>query len=144
MTQAIQKEERPASCVRPRYQMSWTHFMITLISSTLAPFTYSALSAWLKLTFCPPLFFFHAEPSSSSVKLHQCVISYSMLALWIQRRHGSTGHDVKICVIFFFPQCPPVNLNMYPLTVYNHMNAVIMCCGWDLDPQCIMESDKDT
>ena len=37
--------------------------------------------------------------------------------------------------------CPPVNLNMYPLTVYNHMNAVIMCCDWDPDPPCILESN---
>ena len=37
-----------------------------------------------------------------------------------------------------------INLNMYPLTVYNHMDAVIMCCGVDLDPPCILESDKVT
>ena len=28
-----------------------------------------------------------------------------------------------------FPRCPPVNLNMYLLTIYNHSDAVIMC--WD-------------
>ena len=94
-----------------------------------SPFHIQRIIGMVKAHLLSTFVFFHAEPSSSSIKLHQCVSSYSMLALWIQRRHGSTGHDVKICVIFFFPQCPPVNLNMYPLTVYNHMDAVIMCCG---------------
>ena len=35
----------------------------------------------------------------------------------------------------------PVSLNMYPQTVYNHMDAVVMCC-WDPDPPNILESDK--
>lgn len=32
-----------------------------------------------------------------------------------------------------FSRCPPVNLNMHPLTVYNQMDAVIIC---------IVESDE--
>lgn len=39
-------------------------------------------------------------------------------------------------VCFFmmhFPWCPPVDLNMHPLTVYNQMGVVIIC---------IMESDE--
>ena len=47
--------------------------------------------------------------------------------------------------VFFsrcFPQRPPVNLNMYQLTIYNHMDAVIMCCDRDPDPLNIPESDK--
>ena len=38
--------------------------------------------------------------------------------------------------------CYTVNLNTYPTTVYNHMDAVIMFCSWDPDPSCILESDK--
>ena len=53
----------------------------------------------------------------------QCVISYSMPV---------------------FQGVPPVNLNMYPQTVYNHTDAVIMCCDWDPDPSCIVERDKVT
>ena len=34
----------------------------------------------------------------------------------------------------------PINLNMYLLTVYNHMDAVIMCCDWDPDPPNTLES----
>ena len=40
------------------------------------------------------------------------------------------------------PQCPTVNINIYWLTVYNHMDAVIMCCEWDPVPPCIMDNDK--
>ena len=41
-----------------------------------------------------------------------------------------------------FPWCPPININ--PQTVYNHMDAVIMCWDWDPDPPNILESDKVT
>ena len=41
-----------------------------------------------------------------------------------------------------FPGVPPVNLNLR--TVYNHMDAVIICCDWDPDPPNILESDKFT
>ena len=41
-----------------------------------------------------------------------------------------------------FPGVPPVNLN--PWTVYNHMDAVIICSDWDPDPPNILESDKVT
>ena len=36
-----------------------------------------------------------------------------------------------------FPCVPPVNLNLR--TAYNHMDAVIMCCDWDLDQPNILE-----
>ena len=54
--------------------------------------------------------------------------------------------DVKtvyVCVFFWrcFPQCPR-NLHVYPLTLYNHMDAVIMSSDWDPDPPNILESDK--
>ena len=44
----------------------------------------------------------------------------------------------------FFPQCSPVNLNKDSLIVYNHIDAVIMCCEWDPHPPCILEGDKVT
>ena len=52
-------------------------------------------------------------------------------------KKGATVH-VKIMtpvcfVSTFFPRCPPVNLNMYPATVCNHIDAVIMCCDYDLE-----------
>ena len=43
-----------------------------------------------------------------------------------------------------FPRCLPVNIITYPLTVYNHMDAVIMCGDLDPDPPNILESDKVT
>ena len=39
-----------------------------------------------------------------------------------------------------FPGVPPVNPK--PRTVYNHIDAVIMCSDWDPDPPNILESDK--
>ena len=33
---------------------------------------------------------------------------------------------------------------MYPLTVYHHTDAVIICCGWNPNPPHILESDKVT
>ena len=36
-------------------------------------------------------------------------------------------------------RCPPVNLNMYLLTVYNHLDDVVMCSDWDPDPPNILE-----
>lgn len=44
-------------------------------------------------------------------------------ALRLLKRRGSTHHVDNVCV---FPQCPLVNLNTYPLTAYNHMDADIM------------------
>ena len=38
---------------------------------------------------------------------------------WLGTRHGDDVFKV-------FPWCPPVNLN--PLAVNNHMDAVIICC----------------
>ena len=78
----------------------------------------------------------HPEPSSASIKLLQCVISYCMLAQWNQKRRDVTHHNLEICVCFCtcFLRFPPINLNMIPPTVYNHMDAVIMCCDWDSYP----------
>ena len=52
-------------------------------------------------------------------------------------------HDEDIGV---FSRCfPSVSLvNQNPQTLYNHMDADIMCSDWDLDPQNIVESDKVT
>ena len=48
-----------------------------------------------------------------------------------------------LCVFFkVFPWCHPVNINVYLLIVYNHMDAFIICCDWDTNPSCILESDK--
>ena len=70
-----------------------------------------------------------------------CVFSYNMPALQIQKRHGGTDHDVVF--FFFFPffwrMCffqhvpswsPPVNLNIYPLTVYEHCFVGLISCIW--------------
>lgn len=54
------------------------------------------------------------------------------------------SHRNKSFFFKYFPWFPPVNLNMYPPTVYNHIDAVIIWCGWDPDPPFIMESDKVT
>ena len=38
-----------------------------------------------------------------------------------------------------------VSLNekyLNPLTIYNNMDAVLMCCDWDPGPPNILESDK--
>ena len=43
-----------------------------------------------------------------------------------------------LCIFKVFPRCPPVNLNLW--TVYNHMDAIIMCSDWDPDPPNILES----
>ena len=54
---------------------------------TLWPFSHrdSAISLPSRLAFTPPLFA-HTEPSSAGSKPLQCVISYSMPALWKQKR----------------------------------------------------------
>lgn len=43
-----------------------------------------------------------------------------------------------------FPEFPPGNLNMYLLTVYNHIDAVVMSCYWDPDPPWIVKTDTVT
>ena len=46
----------------------------------------------------------------------------------ILKRRGGPRHNDDVCVFLkVLSQCLPVNLTMYPLTVYNHMDAVIMC-----------------
>ena len=69
----------------------------------------------------------HTEPSSVGIKSLQCVISYSIPAMWNHKRHDGTHHNVEICVVLAacFLHFPPVNLNMYPATVYKHMDIVI-------------------
>lgn len=70
----------------------------------------------------------------------------SMPALWSQkRRNGTHTHDAEICVFLFFSISalfPPVNLIMYLLTVYNHMDAVTLCCYREPDPPVIVGGDK--
>lgn len=54
-----------------------------------------------------------------------------MLTLQNQKNEG-THHDIDMCVLFFqqIPfQFPPVNLNIYPLSIYNHMDAVTKILG---------------
>ena len=52
--------------------------------------------------------------------------SHRKLVLRLLKRHGSTRHYDDTGVFSrCFPGVPPVNLN--PQTVYNHMDAVIMC-----------------
>ena len=68
---------------------------------------------------------------------------HSKAALWLLMRHdGYKSLWWPLHVFKVFPRCPPSNLN--PLTVYSHMDAVIMCCYWDLDLPNILESDKVT
>ena len=43
-------------------------------------------------------------------------------------RQASLAETKKLLKCSVFHQCPPVSLNMYPLTVYN-MDAVIICRG---------------
>ena len=58
--------------------------------------------------------------------------------LWLPKLYLCDGPhlDDDVCVFFSmcFPKCLTVNLNMYPLTVCNHMDAVIMFCDWAPDP----------
>ena len=64
------------------------------------------------------------------------------LALQMLKRSNGTCHVDEVCVFLArLLRCPPVNLNMYPLTVYNYIDAVIMCSDWDPDPSNILESD---
>ena len=67
----------------------------------------------------------HTQPSSYDDNLQQCVNSYSRWALQIQKRRDGTHHDAEIHV-FFSNLLPPVsvNLNMYSLTIYNHMDVI--------------------
>ena len=78
-------------------------------SHTLA----AALSPQQRFTNFPPLSV-RTEPNNCDV-IH--------IASWCCRsKRGVTVHVMMMTsVVFFnvFPWCPPVNLNMYPLTVYN-------------------------
>ena len=69
--------------------------------------------------------------------------SYSKPALWVQR--GLTAHVMMLTSVGvfsrYYPRCPPVDLNVYPLTVCNH-TAAVRCCDWDPDPPNILERDK--
>ena len=67
--------------------------------------------------------------------------SHRKPALRLLKRRDSTCHDGDVCVFSrCFPWCPHVNLN--PLIVCNHMDAVLMCCDSDCVPPNILESDK--
>ena len=90
-----------------------------------------------------PLLFVHTEPSSSSVKTHQCVIHTERHC---GSKRGVMVHFIMMVSVFMFNAYwyPPVYLNKYPLTVYNHMDAIILCFDLDPDPTCILESDKVT
>ena len=63
--------------------------------------------------------------------------SHRKLALRLLKRRDITHHVNDVGA---FPRCSPVNLN--PWTVYNHMDAVIMCSDWDPQPTNILESDR--
>ena len=85
----------------------------------------------------------HTEPSTAGVKMNRRVISHRKLALPLLKRRDGPRHDDDICVFSrCFPGVPPVNLN--PRTVYNHMDADIMCSDCDPDPPNILERDKVT
>ena len=63
--------------------------------------------------------------------------------LQLLKRRDGTHHDDEAGVFSrCFPSVPPVNPN--PWTVYNHMDAIIMCSDRDPDPPNILESDKVT
>ena len=79
--------------------------------------------------------FVHTEPSNSGVKTPQYVIYTTS---W---RCGSI-RGVMVSVMMEMSVCPPLNLNMYLPNVYHHIYAVILCCDWDPDLPCILESDK--
>ena len=57
------------------------------------------------------------------MKLHQFLNLYSTLAEQIQRR----VHVMMLMTVWFSPGVQML-IYMYPLTVYNHMDAGIMCC----------------
>ena len=65
--------------------------------------------------------FYTEKPHASSLPL---VIHTKHLDL---KRGDDIHHDDDVCVFLrCFPWCPPVNLN--PRTVYDHMDADVMCC----------------
>lgn len=95
----------------------------------------SALSPQWRLAFTPPLFVY-TEPGNARIK-HAAVAEP-------KEAGRSTSSTLRSeCCFFFprcFPRCPTVNLNMYPLTAYNHIDAVIM---WlNPDSPCIVDSEK--
>uniref|UniRef100_A0A671XCF7 WW domain binding protein 2 n=1 Tax=Sparus aurata TaxID=8175 RepID=A0A671XCF7_SPAAU len=88
---------------------------------SLQPYSHriTALSPHWRFTNSPPLFV-HSEPSSSGVKPHQCVIH---TASWLCRSKRGACVFFSLCL----HRCLSVNLKMYLLTVYKHMDSVIMC-----------------
>ena len=60
------------------------------------------------------------------------------LALRLLKWHDSSCHVDDISV----SQVSPVSQNQQ--TVYNHMDALIMCSDWDIDPPNILDGDKVT
>lgn len=85
----------------------------------------------------------HYRRSKGSSFLHLCLFTQlwpeaALVCQFIQH----SGTMVHIMAFTAFRKCPPVNVNMYSLTVYNHIDTVILCCEWDPNPLYIIESDK--
>ena len=86
----------------------------------------------------------------STTEVHQAsafVCSDRTKQLWCkaaQSKRGVTVHVMISASVCFFSVFPTMSthLNMYPLTVYDYMDPVIMCCDWNPDPPNISESDK--
>ena len=74
-----------------------------------------------------PLHCLFTQSQAAHLKDEPLCNSHRKPAPQILKSHDGTCHDDDICVFFkVFPRCPPVNLNTYPLTVYNHMDDVNM------------------
>ena len=69
----------------------------------------------------------YTKPHSAGVKANRCVIH-------IKSRHHKEAWRYTwwwwcLCVfVKVFPRCLPVNPNIHWLTVYDHIDAVKMCC----------------
>lgn len=74
-------------------------------------------------------------------KGHTAVLVKSMNAIWFCIIYTAclpcgtkSGKRVNIIMlrsvwlVFQTPRCQPINLSMYPSTVYKDVDAVIMCC----------------
>ena len=103
-------------------------------SITHQPFSHSVSAFFSGAVVC----LFSTDGDSHRVKhlrLHVCN-SHRKPVLRLLKRRDGTRHVDDVSVS---PGVPLVNLN--PWTVYNHMDAVIMCSDWDPDPPNILESD---
>ena len=111
-----------------RHAWSPTERVTHLHTHTHLSFSHRNTTLSLKQQFAnsPPLFF-HTELSSSTLKTNRCVIHKENRRCGSYRGVTVTSWWWRVCVFKVFPRCPPVNLNMNLLTVYCHMDAVIMC-----------------